>query len=96
MIKAYPIRASFLWLALHAFLFAVSGGEILALGTSATIVLGVIGAVVGHADTSRRHEYGMLGNLGIPKHMPAATWAGTMVIVEITLRVSSNFAGAGA
>ncbi|HUQ48061.1 MAG TPA: hypothetical protein VM053_07450 [Gemmatimonadaceae bacterium] len=88
------MRAAFLWFALHAFLFAVSGGEILALGTKATIVLAVIGAVVGHADTSRRHEYGMLGNLGIAKRTPATTWAGTMVILEIVLRVVSSLAGA--
>lgn len=81
-----------LWLALHAFLFAVSGGDIVALGTKATIVLGVIGAVVGHADTSRRHEYVMLGNLGISKETPAATWAGTMVVLEVVLRVSSYLA----
>ena len=87
------MRALFLWLALHAFLFAVSGGDIVALGTTATIVLGLIGAVVGHADTSRRHEYGMLGNLGIAKHTPAAAWAGTMVILEIALRLSSHIAG---
>ena len=87
------MRALFLWLALHAFLFGVSGGEILALGAKATIVLGVIGAVVGHADTSRRREYGMLGNLGILKQTPAATWAGTMVVLEIALRICSHLAG---
>jgi uncharacterized membrane protein YeaQ/YmgE (transglycosylase-associated protein family) len=88
------MRATMLWLALHAFLFAVSGGDILALGTNATIVLGVIGAAVGHADTSRRHEYGMLGNLGIAKQVPGAVWAGTMIILEIVLRVTSYLAGA--
>jgi hypothetical protein len=76
-----------LWLALHAFLFAVSGGDIIALGTKAAIVLAVIGAVVGHADTSRRHEYGILGNLGISRHTPAAAWAGTMIVCEIALRI---------
>jgi hypothetical protein len=81
-----------LWLALHAFLFAVSGGDIVALATKATIVLALIGAVVGHADTSRRHEYGMLGNLGVSKHTPAAMWAGTMVLLEIVLRVQQHFA----
>jgi hypothetical protein len=92
LIKAYPMRALFLWLALHAFLFAVSGGDILALGTKAIIVLGVIGAVVGHSDTARRHEYGMLGNLGISKQTPATTWAGTMVALEIVLRISVQLA----
>jgi hypothetical protein len=56
-------------------------------------VLGVIGAVVGHADTSRRHEYGMLGNLGIHKHMPAASWAATMIVLEVVLRLSVELAG---
>jgi hypothetical protein len=93
VIKAYPMRALFLWLALHAFLFAVSGGEILALSYGATILLGLIGAVAGHADTSRRHEYGMLGNLGIAKHFPVTAWAGTMICLEMLLRIVSLLSG---
>lgn len=93
MIRAYPVRALMLWLALHIFLFVVSGGDILALGTRATLVLAAIGAVVGRADTSRRHEYGLLGNLGIPKHAPAAIWAATMIVVEIALRLAASLAG---
>jgi hypothetical protein len=81
-----------LWLALHAFLFAVTGGDIVALAAQATIGLALIGAIVGHADTSRRHEYGMLGNLGVSRNTPAAMWAGTMVLLEIVLRVQQHFA----
>lgn len=88
MLRAYPARAAFLWFALHVFMAAVSGGEIIAVGTKATIVLGVIGAVVGNADTRRRREYGMLGNLGLPKWTPSGIWAGTMVVLEICLRVT--------
>jgi len=82
-----------LWLALHAFIAAVSGGEIIAFGTKATIVLAVIGAIVGNADTRRRHEFGMVGNLGISKWTPLAMWAGTMVALEIVLRVAVYYAG---
>ena len=88
MLRAYPARATFLWFALHAFIAAVSGGEIIAIGTKATIVLAVIGAVVGHADARRRRESGMLGNLGLPRWTPSAIWAGTMVALEICLRAS--------
>ncbi|MEO5903776.1 MAG: hypothetical protein ABIQ55_07190 [Gemmatimonadaceae bacterium] len=82
-----------LWLALHAFIAAVSGGEIIAFGTKATIVLAIVGAAVGNADTRRRREFGMLGNLGISKLAPPAMWAGTMVVLEISLRVSLYYAG---
>lgn len=82
-----------LWLALHAFIAAVSGGDIIAFGTKATIALAVIGAIVGNADTRRRHEFGMLGNLGISKWTPHAMWASTMVVLEIVLRVSVYVAG---
>lgn len=82
-----------LWLALHAFIAAVSGGEIIAFGTKATIVLAAIGAIVGHVDTRRRHEYGMLGNLGVPKWAPPGVWAGTTVALEIVLRVSVVLVG---
>lgn len=88
------MRALFLWLALHAFLFAASGGDILALGTTATIALGLIGGVVGHADTARRHEYGLLGNLGITKQTPIVAWAATMLGLELVLRVVSFLGGA--
>ncbi len=85
-----------LWLALHIFLFVVSGGDILALGTRAALVFAVIGAVVGHADTSRRHEYGLLGNLGFPRQAPEAIWAATMIVLEIVLRLAASLAGIAA
>lgn len=88
LLRAYPARALFLWFALHAFIAAVSGGEIIAFGTKATIVLAVIGAVAGNADTRRRHEFGMLGNLGVPRFAPSCIWAGSMVVLETVLRVS--------
>ncbi|MEO7367888.1 MAG: hypothetical protein ABIZ36_08025, partial [Gemmatimonadaceae bacterium] len=53
-----------------------------------TIVFAVIGAVAGNADTRRRHEFGMLGNLGISRFAPAGIWAVTMIVLEIVLRAS--------
>ncbi|MEP6508204.1 MAG: hypothetical protein ABJC63_08255 [Gemmatimonadales bacterium] len=93
LLRVYPPRALMLWLALHAFIAAVSGGEIVAFGTPATIVLAIVGAAVGKADTRRRREYGMLGNLGIPKGTPSGIWAGTMVVLETCLRVSVYLIG---
>jgi hypothetical protein len=51
------------------------------------LVLGVIGGVAGFADTSRRHELRLLGNLGVPEVVPSAIWAGTIMLLEIILRV---------
>ena len=56
-------------------------------------MLAMIGAAVGHADTSRRHEFGLLGNLGVSKAVPSAIWAGTMVVLEIALRIAAAAMG---
>jgi hypothetical protein len=57
------------------------------------LVLGVIGALVGYADTSRRHELRLLGNLGVPALVPSAVWATTIVLLEIILRVVTSSLG---
>lgn len=35
----------------------------------------------------------MLGNLGLPKWTPSGIWAGTMVALEICIRVSVSIIG---
>ncbi len=95
MIRAYPKRAFLLWLALHVFIAAVSGGNALAFGTKGTLVLATIAALVGYADTSRRHELRLLGNLGIPVSVPSVVWAATIVLLEIVLRVITATTGIG-
>ncbi|MGH9421496.1 MAG: hypothetical protein ACRD3J_16075 [Thermoanaerobaculia bacterium] len=87
MIRAYPRRAFLLWLALHVFIAAVSGGNALAFGTEGMLVLGVVAGAVGYADTSRRHELRLLGNLGISEFIPSAIWAATIMLLEIVLRI---------
>ena len=82
-----------LWVALHVFLSLASGGGFIAFGTRGTLVLAMIGAAVGYADTSRRHEFGLLGNLGISKAVPSAIWAATMVVLEIVLRIAAATLG---
>jgi hypothetical protein len=93
LIRAYPRRAFLLWLALHVFIAAVSGGNALAFGTKGMLLLGVIGALVGYADASRRHELRLLGNLGVPELVPSAVWAATIVLLEIILRIATSSSG---
>jgi hypothetical protein len=71
----------------------VSGGNALAFGTKGMLILGTIGGLVGYADTSRRHELRLLGNLGVPELVPSAVWAATIVLLEIILRVATTTMG---
>ncbi|MEO8193858.1 MAG: hypothetical protein ABI681_08395 [Gemmatimonadales bacterium] len=93
MIRAYPARAFLLWIALHAFVAVGSGAGIVAFSTSASLALTVIAAAVGFFDSRRRHEYTLLGNLGIPALAPPAMWAGTILVLEILLRAMTAIAG---
>jgi hypothetical protein len=81
-----------LWFGLHAFLAIVSGGEIINLGTTATVAMVVIAAAVGFFDTRRRREFGLLGNLGIPVAAPSTLWALTTLVLEIALRIVTSLA----
>jgi hypothetical protein len=89
LIRAYPVRALLLWVALHAFVAAASGAGVLAFGTSMSIAMIVIAAAVGFLDARRRHELTLLGNLGIPPTTPSALWAGTILVLEVIMRVFS-------
>ncbi len=87
MIRAFPIRASLLWLALHAFVAAVNGSEALQFSVPMSIVLIVSASLLGFLDTRRRHEFTLLGNLGIPGYMPSVVWGATALVLEVLLRI---------
>lgn len=92
MIRAYPLRALVLWVALHAFVVLVTGAKVVVFETATSVALVVISGAIGFIDTRRRREFTMLGNLGVSSLAPAALWAGTVLALEIALRALGSIA----
>jgi hypothetical protein len=88
IVRAPVARAALLWLALHVFVAAATDGT-WTFGMSQTRFLVVIAAAVGYFDSRRRREVTFAGNLGVPSYLSPATWAATVVLLEIALRVVS-------
>jgi hypothetical protein len=88
LVRAPVARAALLWLALHVFVAAATDGA-WTFGMSQTRFLVVIAAAVGYFDSRRRREVTFAGNLGVPSYLSPATWAATVILLEIALRVAS-------
>lgn len=88
LVRAPVARAALLWLALHVFVAAATDG-VWMFGMSQTRFLVVIAAAVGYFDSRRRREVTFAGNLGVPSYLSPATWAATVILLEIALGVAS-------
>lgn len=87
------MRAAVVWILLHGIIFAVSGGSVIQLAWRASIVLAVVAAWLGYADTKRRSELLFLGNLGIHRATVPAIWFLVVALLEILVsRVTGVFA----
>ena len=85
LVRAPILRAALLWLALHAFIAAVTDGSLI-FSFSQSRFMVVIAAAVGYFDSRRRRESTFAGNLGVPSYLSPSTWAATVVLLEIALR----------
>lgn len=92
LVRAPVTRAALLWFALHVFVAATTGG-VFVFGIAQSRLLVVIAAAVGYFDSRRRRESTFAGNLGVPSYLSPATWAATVILLEIALRLASALLG---
>ena len=88
LVRAPVMRAALLWLALHVFVAAATGG-VFVFGMAQSRLVVVIAAAVGYFDSRRRRESTFAGNLGVPSYLSPAMWAATVIVLEIVLRMMS-------
>jgi len=88
LVRAPVMRSALLWLGLHVFVAAATDGS-WTFGMSQTRFLVAIAAAVGYFDSRRRREVTFAGNLGVPSYLSPATWAATVIMLEIALRLVS-------
>jgi hypothetical protein len=88
LVRAPVMRAALLWLALHVFVAAATGG-VFVFGMAQSSLVVVIAAAVGYFDSRRRRESTFAGNLGVPSYLSPAMWAATVIVLEIVLRMMS-------
>ncbi len=89
LVRAHAWRAALIWIAAHAFL-ALATGELLLLGTKASVIAALTAAAITFVDARRRRELGFLGNLGVPWTILAAVAAATVIGLEIILAAAIN------
>ena len=92
LVRAPVVRAALLWFALHVFVAAATAG-VFVFGIAQSRLLVVIAAAVGYFDSRRRRESTFAGNLGVPSYLSPATWAATVILLEIALRLASALLG---
>jgi hypothetical protein len=83
-------RAVFLWLLVHAGLWATTPGslsEMLNLTPSAALIAAAVTASLAHVDAHVMHEPVFYANVGVPRWTPALTAFVTALTLDILLAV---------
>ena len=84
-------RATFLWLLVHAALWATTRGsltEALNLTPSAALIAAAVTAGLAHVDAHVMREPVFYANLGVPRWTPAVTAFMTALTIDILLAVA--------
>jgi hypothetical protein len=84
-------RAVFLWLLVHAALWATTRGpltEMLNLTPSAAVIAAAVTAGLAHVDARVMREPVFYANLGVPRWTPALTAFMTALTIDILLAVA--------
>jgi len=84
-------RGAFLWLLVHAALWATTQGsltEMLNLTPSAALIAAAVTAGLAHVDAHVMHEPIFCANLGVPRWTPALTAFMTALTIDILLALA--------
>jgi hypothetical protein len=94
LVRAYPLRAAFIWFAVHAFAagsMALSGtpGQLSSFGTAGAVILSVATGLVLFVDARRRREIPFLRNLGVSPWLPVVLGICVVLLKELALAAAT-------
>lgn len=89
VLAPYVRRGLLLWCGVRALISAImllAGDDPLRTSFAAALLIGAVAVMAGVAETSRRHEWALLGNLMVRPQILAGIFAASAMAGEVVLR----------